>query len=97
VEGLGRFKYVVDCVGCGRVMGQSEKEFVTLKSGAQSKKKKLCYETDHITGNPEFTDIKRDLGNYADSLLYGDMRILCRKCHAEVTLQQTKDRSLKES
>jgi len=76
----GRGKYGVMCTGCGRVMGQSEREHVPLKNGSLSKRKKLAYEIDHIKGNPPFTCME-ELGAYAQSLFFGDLCVLCFKCH----------------
>ena len=84
-KGSGRYKYGVVCAVCGRSMGQTEKEYAVLKCGAVSKKRKLVYEIDHIHSNHTFLDIVRDLGKYAHTLFYGDMQVLCRKCHGEKT------------
>ena len=92
-EGTARFKYAVQCVGCDKVMGQTQKDYMILKNGSKSKKKKSVYEVDHVTGNPEFTLIERDLGIYAHSLLYGELRILCVDCHKGRTSIQSKDRN----
>jgi hypothetical protein len=86
--GVGKFKFSVECSKCGRVMGQSEKEKEILNNGKISKRWKSAYEVNHINGNPQFLSMS-DLGDYAHSLLYGDVEILCRKCHKEFTKNQT--------
>jgi len=91
-SGPARFKFAVKCELCGRTMGQTEKAYDVKADGSRTKHKKLVYEVDHINGNPQFTDIERDLGKYAVSLLYGTMRILCRNCHKGHTKQQSTER-----
>lgn len=86
--GIGKFKYSVECVKCGRVMGQSEKEREVLSNGKLSKRWKSAYEVNHIHGNAPFLCMA-DLGAYAESLLYGALEILCRKCHKEFTKNQS--------
>jgi len=84
----GRGRYGVKCAVCERIMGQSECEFATLKSGKLSKKKSLVYQIDHVEMNHELLDIRKDLGEYANTLLYGEMRVLCVDCHKVVTAKQ---------
>jgi hypothetical protein len=95
-EGKAKFRWAVLCAECDHMMGQSEKAYDLKKDGTKTKHRKLVYEVDHITGNPEFTDIVRDLGEYAHSLLYGKLRILCRKCHGERTGLQSQERNARK-
>jgi hypothetical protein len=85
--GTGKFKYAVTCNTCGRVMGQSEKERDVLSNGALSKKWSLCYEVNHLKTNHALLNLS-DLGDYAVSLLLGDVEILCKKCHKKFTKEQ---------
>jgi len=85
--GISKFKFSVECAKCGRVMGQSEKENEVLANGKKSKRWKSAYEVNHKQGNSQFLCMA-DLGAYAESLLYGDLEILCRKCHKEFTKNQ---------
>ena len=87
-QGDGRFKFSVECAKCGRIMGQSEKENEILASGKRSKRKSSVYEVNHIQGNPPFLTIL-DIAAYAESLLYGNVEILCKKCHKDYTKNQT--------
>ena len=84
-SGKGRFKYGVRCESCGKIMGQSERVRPTLKDGGTAKRLKLAYEVDHVDGNPQFLDIRNDLGEYAHGLLYGKMQTLCLDCHSRKT------------
>jgi len=92
--GSGRFKYGVVCVGCNRMMGQSESAHMELVGGGLSKKKKLVYNVDHIEGNDSFLSLE-ELGGYTQSLIYGEMRVLCLRCHRAHTHDQSKKRTRK--
>jgi hypothetical protein len=91
----GRQWYVVDCRDCGRTMGCSEKEKRPLVGGGMSKKARGLFEVHHIKGVTPLTDIKETLGLHFDSLIYGDMEILCIECHKVQTAAQTKIRNNK--
>lgn len=95
-KGKARFKYAVVCEKCGHVMGQSEKAYGIKKDGTPTKHRKLVYEVDHIETNPPLLDIEKDLGKYAKKLLYGALRILCRKCHTKNTDLQTQIRNARK-
>lgn len=84
-SGPGRFKYGVICEECNRMMGQTEKSFGVKKDGTPTKNKKLAYEVDHVHDNHPFLDIEADLGKYVKTLIYGELRILCRGCHGDKT------------
>jgi hypothetical protein len=85
----GRLWNVVDCVGCGRVMGVSEKERRPLASGGFSKKERSVFEGDHCNGITPLADIRQTLGNHFHDMIYGDMQILCYACHKERTAKQS--------
>lgn len=89
--GQGKFKYAVICKACGKVMGQSEKERDVRNDGTLSKKWSLCYEVNHLKINHALLALS-DLGDYATSLLLGDVEILCKKCHKKVTKEQQTQR-----
>lgn len=89
-EGAGRGKYDVICEQCGKRMGFSEKKLLNKVDGTPRKSKTLVYNVDHIDGCHELLDIKRDLGEYAHSLIFGKMRILCMECHTQHTKNQRK-------
>ncbi len=91
----GRNWYVVDCVDCKRVMGCSQKEKRPLVGGGMSKKARGLFEVHHIKGVTPLTDIKETLGLHFDSLIYGEMEILCIACHKKETAIQTKIRNNK--
>ena len=75
----------------------SEKDYRIKKDWIRTKKKKLIYEVNHIwTGNHSFTDIKRDLGEFAHDLLNNDLEVLCRQCHQIVTNEQKEFKKLKK-
>jgi len=86
--GSGRNKYDVVCFKCGKVMGFSEKALFLKANGEPRKKKTLVYQVDHNHGNPPFLDLERDLGAYAQSLIYGEMRVACYQCHTKITKNQ---------
>ena len=87
--GEGRSKYDVICSNCDKRMGFSEKAIMTKVNGTKRKKPTLVYQVDHIDGNAPFLSL-RDLSAYAESLIYGEMRILCYQCHEKVTRKQKK-------
>ena len=91
----GRSWYVVDCADCSRTMGCSEKEKRPLVGGGMSKKARGLFEVHHIKGVTPLTDIKETLGLHFDSLIYGEMEILCIACHKLQTAAQTKIRNNK--
>jgi hypothetical protein len=76
-------------------MGCSEKEKRPLVGGGMSKKARGLFEVHHIKGVTPLTDIKETLGLHFDSLIYGDMEILCIECHKVQTAAQTKIRNNK--
>jgi hypothetical protein len=84
----GRGKWGVKCVYCGKVRGLSEKFFPPLKNGKVSKRKTLAYQVDHIHDNAPLLDLKDDLGKYAETLFYGELRVLCYDCHKDRTKKQ---------
>lgn len=79
-----RRTWAVKCNECDEIMGLSKREYVTKKDGSQSKKMKLLYEIDHLTGSPGFDKIY-DLSMWADNLFYGQLQVLCRGCHGRKT------------
>ena len=83
-----RVKYAVKCNDCGEIMAISAKDYVTKKDGSLSKKKKVIYDVDHLTGSPGFNDIEEDLGEWADNLFNGYLQVLCRECHKTKTLSK---------
>lgn len=86
-----RKKFDVICSKCDKRMGFSEKAFRIKKDGKPTKNKKLVYEIDHLgEGNHPLLNIESDLGKYAITLLYGQMRVLCWQCHADRTKDQFK-------
>jgi hypothetical protein len=93
----GRQWNVIDCVDCKRVMGVSEKEFRTLKSGGKSKKARSVFEIHHKAGVTSLGDIRETLGEHFYSLIYGEMEVMCVSCHAAQTAEQTTKRNQKKS
>ena len=91
----GKNWFVVDCRDCGRVMGCSEKEKRPLVGGGMSKKARGLFEVHHIKGVTSLTNIKETLGLHFDSLIYGEMEILCISFHKLQTAAQTKIRNNK--
>ena len=75
-------------------MGCSEKERRPLVGGGMSKKARGLFEVHHIKGVTPLTDIKETLGLHFDSLIYGEMEILCIACHKLQTAAQTKKRNI---
>lgn len=95
-KGAGRSKYAVICEGCSDKLGFSEKKLFNKVDGTPRKNKTLVYQVDHIDGCHELLNMERDLGKYAQSLIFGELRILCYKCHlAHTKKQQTKIRNKK--
>ena len=85
----GRLWNVVDCQNCGRVMGVSEKERRPLVNGGLSKKPRSVFECHHKHGIAPLGDVRATLGEYFHDLIYGEMEILCFKCHgAESDIQR---------
>ena len=93
----GRQWNVIDCVDCKRVMGVSEKEFRTLKSGVKSKKARSVFEIDHVDGITSLGDIRLTLGEHFHSMMYGKHEVVCYECHAARTAKQTTKRNQKKS
>ena len=93
----GKQRFVVDCASCGRVMGVSEKERRPLASGGLSKKERSVYEIHHTKGIAPLTDIRQTLGEFWHGLIYGEMEVVCYKCHKLLTAKQTKARHKKSS
>lgn len=91
----GRKWYAVDCRECGRVMGVSQKEKRPLVKGGMSKKARCLFEVHHIHGVTPLTNIKETLGLHFDSLIYGELEILCISCHKKETAIQSKQRNQK--
>lgn len=91
-EGAGRGKYDVICATCDKRIGFSQKEYRVNKDGTKSKKPRLAYEVDHVDGTHPFTKLE-DLGVYAESLMYGALRVLCHECHTERTKKQRQSTS----
>jgi hypothetical protein len=76
-------------------MGVSQKEKRPLVNGGMSKKARGLFEVHHIKGVTPLTDIRLTLGDHFDSLIYGEMEILCIACHKLQTAAQTKERNNK--
>jgi len=91
----GRQWNVVDCRECGRVMGVSQKEKRPLVNGGMSKKARGLFEVHHIKGVTPLTDIHLTLGDHFNSLIYGEMEILCIECHKNETAKQSQQRHAK--
>ena len=87
-EGSGRAKFDVLCNICGKRMGYSEKAIFNNVDGTPRKKKTLVYQVDHLETNAPFLDLERDLGAYAQSLIFGKMQIACYSCHTAITKAQ---------
>ena len=94
-EVSGRVGYHVKCEECGKVMGLGSKIQVTNKDGSKRKKKTLAWQVDHIEGTAPLLDLRKDLGEYAYSLLMNKLRILCYECHSKHTSKQTTERAKK--
>lgn len=92
-EGPGRGRYDVICAKCDKRMGFSEKITPTNADGTKRKRPTLAYQVDHLHGNPPFLDIEKDLGAYANSLIFGEMRVVCYECHQEITRNQRKSKN----
>jgi len=88
----GRLWNVLDCVDCSRVMGVSEKEKRVKKDGSLEKRAKSVYEVDHVKGITPLVDIQLTLGDYWYDMMYGEMEVVCVKCHKKRTARQTRNR-----
>jgi len=84
----GRNKWHLRCVLCSLDMPCGERVFKTKNDGSLYKKNSSIYEIDHIHGNPPLKTMS-DLSAYAESLFYGEVRVLCWKCHKSVTKGQS--------
>lgn len=89
----GRNWFAVKCAGCGRVMGASEKERRPLVGGGLSKKPRSVFEVHHKAGITQLTNIRKDLGEFWHSMIYGQMEVLCYACHKDETAKQSKERN----
>ena len=90
-EGPGRGRYDVICAKCDKRMGFSEKAIFRKVDGTLRKKPSLVYNCDHVHGCHPFLSFD-DLGKYAESLIFGELRILCVDCHQEHTRNQRKSK-----
>ena len=90
------FLYVVQCVECDMLYGQSEKKYFPRADGSISKKESICYQVDHVEGITPLLTLD-DLSQHAKDLFHGPMQILCVPCHKEKTKKQAKSRKEKSN
>jgi hypothetical protein len=75
-------KYHVRCVACGLEMATSAKARPINKDGSVSKRRpQKLYDVDHIHGITPLGDPIRELGPYWQSMMTGELQILCKACH----------------
>ena len=81
-KATGRPKWHHRCVICGKEMPEGQKVYRTKKDGTKWKVKKSVYDVDHVDGNPPLQCFE-DIPAYLESLIYGELRILCWECHRD--------------
>ena len=86
-------KYHVRCVWCGLEMALADKARPVNKDGSLSKRKpQRLFDVDHVHGIAPLSDPIFDLGKYWESMMTGELRVLCKACHAKHTEQQREDK-----
>ena len=79
-------RYHVRCAECGLEMAIADKKKPVNKDGSVSKRKaQKLYDCDHIHGITPMTDPIKGLGPYWESMMTGELQILCKPCHAKKT------------
>ena len=90
---LGK-RFHVKCVECGLEMWIGETKVPINKDGSLSKRgPQKLFDVDHIHGITPLEDPIHGVAPYWESLMLGELQILCKPCHAEKTAKQTKERS----
>ena len=81
-EETGRPKFHFKCVICGLDMPEGKKIYKIKNNGESYKKPSSIYEIDHVDGNPPLIKLE-DLPSYTESLIFGELRVLCWECHRD--------------
>ena len=85
----GRFH--VKCVSCGVMMAIADKARPINKDGSISKRPaQKLYDCHHTDGIHPLSDPVFDLGSYWQSMMLGELQILCKDCHSKATHGETK-------
>ncbi|MDB4261487.1 hypothetical protein N9878_01330 [bacterium] len=86
-------KFHVRCVACNLDMAISAKAKPINKDGSLSRRRpQKLFDVDHVDGITPLGDPIRELGPYWQSMMLGELRILCKACHLEVTDKQREAR-----
>lgn len=86
-------KFHVRCAICGLEMATADKKKPINKDGSVSKRKaQKLFDADHVDGIASLKDPIKDLGAYWESMMMGELRILCKPCHAKRTEEQRKEK-----
>ena len=79
-------KYHVKCASCGLEMATADKARPINKDGSVSKRKpQKLFDVDHVHGITPMTDPITGLGAYWESMMVGELQILCKGCHLTKT------------
>lgn len=79
-------RYHVRCVHCRREMALADRERPRNKDGKLSKRRpQKLFDVDHVDGITPLGDPIKDLGSYWESMMTGELQILCKSCHAKKT------------
>lgn len=92
-------KFHVDCAECGKAMWIGAKKKPINKDGSVSKRKpQKLFDVDHVDGITPMSDPIKGLGAYWESMMLGELQVLCKPCHAEKTYSkgESPDGSRKE-
>jgi hypothetical protein len=77
----GRFH--VQCVACDLEMWVGAKARPVNKDGSLSKRRpQKLFDVDHVDGITPLGDPIKGLGPYWESMMMGELQILCKPCHA---------------
>ena len=80
----GRFH--VRCIECGVEMALADKARPINKDGSVSKRRpQRLFDVDHVHGITPLHDPIIDIGQYWESMMTGELQILCKACHAYKT------------
>lgn len=79
-------RYYVKCAQCDLEMWVNDKKKPLNKDGSVSKRKpQRLFDVDHIDGITPLDDPIYGVGPYWESMMVGELQVLCKPCHAEKT------------